>query len=253
MMRSTVPMLALIVTLLAMSPIRGIYARPTNGGFETGDFTGWEIMKALYDSPMAAVTTAAFGSGPAEGTYQALVYTVDGVFPFGLETRDIESFLGLGAGVLDTVQTGGQPPDNGSAIKTEITVHSAGTVTFDWNFLTYESQAAALPLPAGSGANDFAFFSVGPDIFLLEEAMSELAVSATSYSRESGFQTFRHTFDNPGTYTLGFGVCNAIDDIVRSGLLVDNVTYTPVPVPGAALLAGIGVGLVTWLRRKRAL
>jgi len=57
----------LFVITLVFGIIGPVSAEIINGGFETGDFTGWEILGDV------SIQTAAFGSGPIEGSYQALL------------------------------------------------------------------------------------------------------------------------------------------------------------------------------------
>src|SRR5262249_22254509 len=76
----------------------------SNGGFETGDFTGWSIAGAVSIQGL-------YGVQPTEGGKQVLMHTF-GKVP---TAAALESFLGLNSGTLTTI--GGINAVQGSAIK----------------------------------------------------------------------------------------------------------------------------------------
>jgi hypothetical protein len=187
------------------APVPGI----VNGGFETGNFNGWTTLGNT------SIKTSSFGTGPTEGTYDALI-TNDS----GPEHAAVESFLGLGANALTTLVSN---VTNGSAIKQTVTVAAGATLTFDWNFLTSEVSGETT-------YRDFAFVSITPagtggTLMKLADTTSMLitAPSATGFPLMTGFHTFSFTFTTAGTYTIGLGAMNAGDETMNSALLMDNV------------------------------
>jgi hypothetical protein len=60
-----------------------------------------------------------------------------------------------------------------------------------------------------------------------------------------------------GSHTLAFNLYNDYEDYVNTWIYIDNVDvsgdFPVIPVPGAVVLGGIGVGLVGWLRRRKQL
>ncbi|NEO73261.1 PEP-CTERM sorting domain-containing protein [Moorena sp. SIO3H5] len=235
-------------TLLSANPALAI----VNGSFETGDFTEWST---IGDT---SIETEAFGSGPTDGDFQALLST--GVFnifpvtvPVTVPVSDIETFLGLTAGSLATIPNlpNVDTPTEGSAIQQTFTAHAGDVLTFDWNFLTNEFTSSFDP----AVFNDFSFVSIAKMVDGLADTNSPLFIdSLTDFNEETGFQSFSYTFETSGTYSLGLGVLDEDDTIVGSGLLIDNVELTPVPEPASILgllaLSALGTGAA--LKKKTA-
>jgi hypothetical protein len=215
--------------MLTLAVLSNIASALTNGGFESG-MTGWSTIG------VASIETAAYGAGPTEGSYQALVTSGDG----SVSDSTIETFLGLAAGTLDSLIAG--DANEGSAIRQTITAGAGDILTFNWNFLTDEVEE-------GDDVPDFAFVSIVSNFSeILADAVSSTFVpSNTPFYDETGFSTFQYTFPTSGTFTLGFGVMDEDDEVVDSGLLLDNVTIIPEP----ATICLLGLGVLSLLRKKK--
>lgn len=72
-----------------------------------------------------------------------------------------------------------------------------------------------------------------------------------SLSQNVPFTTFTEFFNvvTPGIYSLSFEGIGG-DNM---GMLLDNVSVSTIPAPGAILLGSLGAGLVGWLRRRRTI
>lgn len=172
------------------------------------DFTGWEQIGNV---------------GFTSGNQQANLSSAEGV-----SDTAIESFLGLANGTLDASNF--QNATNGSAIRNTIAVEAGDVLSFDWQFQTNDY----LPY------NDFSFYSIGSSLYELADIrlvgdFGQIA-SQTSY-----------TFTTDGTYTIGFGVVNTLDQLVASNLTVGSNAGEPVPEPitiiGSLTAGAFGVAL----------
>ena len=223
------------ISLSAIAAVQPASAQLVNGGFETGNFTGWAT------TGNTSIQTSAFGSGPTEGTFEALVSTAEPT----VTDFSLEAFLGLAPGSLDNLGNGNAT--FGSAIRQTFTGRAGDILTFDWNFLTNEFTD-----PSNS-FNDFSFVSLGLLSELADTRLPIFLGSPTPFNEETGFRTFSFTIPTTGTYVLGLGVTDVGDTVVDSGLLVDNVRLTSVPEPTSTLgvLAFGAFGAGSLLKRKR--
>jgi len=233
-------MMTAVLSLLFLLP-QPLLAAVINGGF-AGDFTGWSgTGDVLLDDGTLG------GSGPTEGTYQALLTTAgtltdgfnlnfDDPLKDAVVVGNMETFLGL-SGALS-----GFGAVEGSAIRQSFTANAGEVLSFNWNFLTDDAGLS----------DDFAFVLIDGSLTTLSDANSLLlGPSGGFFLDETGYYTSSHTFGTSGAHTLAFGVVDAPDNIGASGLLVDNISLTAVPIPGTLLLMGSGLaGLIGFLRKK---
>ena len=185
-----------------------------NLSFETGDFQDFETIG------VASIETADFGVTPTDGEFQALITTDD----FDSVTdAELETFLGLDAGDIDNLSNG--DATEGSAIQlAPITIEAGQVLSFDWNFLTNEGTPSFF--------NDFAFVSID-SASELADTNSTFVLSSSPFFEETGYQTFTFESAVDTTITVGLGVVDVGDDVVNSGLLIDNFQIIT-PIEGTA-------------------
>ena len=181
-----------------------------NGSFETGDFRDWNT---IGDT---SIETDDLGIFPSDGEHQALITNGFSDAGGSVSDSDLEEFLDLASGSLDGL-VGGNATE-GSVIKQEFTVEAGDIVSFDWNFLTNEATPSFT-------FNDTAFLSVSGFTFELADTEATFvdASGVDRFNEQTGTQTLTFSIAAAGTYTIGFGVVDVTDEIVDSGLIIDNV------------------------------
>ncbi|WBG61713.1 retention module-containing protein [Pseudomonas citronellolis] len=109
---------------------------------------------------------------------------------------------------------------DGSALTLTITTTQPGeAISFNWTFTTQDYAPY----------NDFAFVQVNGQVVTLLSSVAAVGDYGTS-----GPQTFSHTFDQPGTYTLVIGVADSGDSSVDSTLVLSNLP------PQASVVGSVG-------------
>ncbi len=205
-----------------------------NGGFETGNLSGWEAVGDV------SVQTASFGTRPIQGSYQALLTTFHSVWggqkpiepALPLSGNDpvdhsvIESFLGLPFNFLNNLSEYRRPGvvTSGSAIKQRFQARAGSLLTIHYNFLT----------DGGWGnANDFSFLSLVSQGVLtglvIAGVESPGRQSNTVLDKETGYCRLTLAIPFTGQYILGIGVVEMTDDYTGSAICVDKVEVVRAP------------------------
>jgi hypothetical protein len=232
-----------------------------NGGFETGNFTGW--LRA-GDANVISSGFAVSNGFPASGSNEALITTAgagasdprSGAYggDYGVlcsktsscGTDSIGTFSA--ADVTNLARTVYSPFNSqdmgGGGIQQTFTGNAGDILRFDWNYLTNDPF------------EDIAFVELDNQLILLADYFSAgLLVPGTSppFLHDSGFQTFSATLTTSGSHHLMIGVVNTGDGPwAASGLVIDNVATTAVPEPSTWLLLASGLVGIAAIRNRWA-
>lgn len=201
--------------LWAASANAAVVELANNGGFETGDFTGWSQF------PSGGTTQTVVTTNPSSGIYAGNLNIPAGLGP----TNNVLKQANLAEGLL----VSGQSVSVSFDIRGTLGV---GAVLFAENFSEI----------SGGGVSFNDLKNVSGDI-----NGDSNVWTTVSYSTILGP-------DVSGGYTLQFAaVCGAVA-ACDADIFIDNVSIQAdvVPIPAAVWLFGSGLGLLGWMRRKAA-
>ena len=233
---------AILLAALCATPA---LAGPINGGFESGDLTGWTADGTdFYET----------------GVIQDLVDAFDLVTPFVSPTEGSNMALVVGEVFWE---------DEASLTSDSFTTGAlAETLSLDYNFVTFEftntpgeaidSFAINLLDGAGGFLQELASGDTSSsDFFFIDDVVPNPGTSPADagiiFAEELGWKSVSASLDANTSYRIEFVVTDDFSgpfDFGDTGLLVDNVKTDPVPEPGTwALIAG-GMAFF-WARRRR--
>jgi len=176
-----------------------------------------------------------FISGAATTTNAVSAGTDDDLLNLNLSGNDPGADAGLEAFSLVDFFTNGYTATEGSALKQTFSVLAGESVSFNWQFLTNDTQG------------DIAFASLNGTFILLADSAAAIGgPPAFGFSQSVSGTYTSAPFGAPATVTLALGVADTDDFSVSSALRVPTI----VPEPSAPMLFCIAAFFAVTRRRR---
>jgi hypothetical protein len=205
------------------------------------DFSSWESFGDVVTPIPGATSMSNDGllndDAPSDnGTYSYTnkIYAVDA--QNRNPTGTLQTNLGFSNSALDAVGDAYE----GSGIKYTYNATAKDQLTFNWQFLTNETDVRN---------KDFGFFSVDTTVYQLAN-MTNATNASTQFNKETGIGSYTYTFEASGDYNLAFGVVDMNNYNATSALQITNANFQAVPEPISIVSSIMALGCGASLRRR---
>jgi hypothetical protein len=142
-------------------------------------------------------------------------------------------------------------PAGASNLSFELGLPGMGGPNCDVFTASLFKPGTSVPLISRSGSFDFYYWEAR-GASGEEQKADEVILTENNGKRLVILNVSSLTNNGDVDVLLTFGLLST-DDGINTSIPLDNVTVSPIPAPSAALLGGIGIGSIAWLRRRRAL